>query len=644
MSDTQDLPMQSRAATFVPASYNEEDRTIDVIWSTGARVRRYDFWKDRAYYEELDMAPESVDMARLESGAAPVLDSHDSWSLRSQIGVVESAHLADGEGRATLRLSGRSDIAELVEDIKAGIIRNISVGYQVREFAVTEREGDLPIYRAVDWEPYEISFVPIPADAAAKSRSAETRTYPCTFRAAPAATLPQEAETMSNETQTTRAAETPNVEPTTPAVPEVDHVTRAADIAAVAAREGCADRAPEWIKAGMSVEQVKAAILDERATADARGPQNTRVEAGADEREKMRAAGVNSILARAMIIDPTTRQRYIADGSNPFRGRSLLEVGRQYLERAGVRTDGLSRMELAGRLFTQGTGDFTVLLEDAMHKSLLSGYHLAPITWDRWARKGSVNDFRVHTRYQTAGLGNLKTVNEFGEFQNETIPDGESASIQAATKGYIINLTRKALVNDDLGAFVGLAGELGRAAARTVEADAYTFLKSPGLAQDGNTAYQKSTGHKNKVDYAAPSVVSFSAAIGAFGAFKDLNGVPLSLAPSVFVGGLGDAADARVVNGAEYDPDTANKLQKPNKVRGTFTDIVGSGHITTSEWYALTDPNLLAAFEVAFLEGNDTPYVEQENGFTVDGTRYKVRLDYGIAMLDWRGVVQCQGS
>ena len=46
------------------------------------------------------------------------------------------------------------------------------------------------------------------------------------------------------------------------------------------------------------------------------------------------------------------------------------------------------------------------------------------------------------------------------------------ASIAASTKGYVINLSRKVIVNDDLGAFVGLSNAQGRAAARTIEADA----------------------------------------------------------------------------------------------------------------------------------------------------------------------------
>src|SRR3546814_6811671 len=110
----------------MPDSFNTETRTIDVIWSTGASVRRYNWWDDEYYDEQLDMRADAIDMTRLESGAAPVLDSHRSYGgVGAQIGVVERAWLKDNEGHATLRLSGRADVAGIVEDIRAGIIRNI---------------------------------------------------------------------------------------------------------------------------------------------------------------------------------------------------------------------------------------------------------------------------------------------------------------------------------------------------------------------------------------------------------------------------------------------------------------------------------------------------------------------------------------
>ena len=96
-----------------------------------------------------------------------------------------------------------------------------------------------------------------------------------------------------------------------------------------------------------------------------------------------------------------------------------------------------------------------MLLESTMHKALQAAYAVAPDTWSRWCVTGTVSDFREHSRYRVGSIGNLDKLTEAGEFKNKKIPDGEKATITAGTKGNTINLTRQAIINDDLGAFLG---------------------------------------------------------------------------------------------------------------------------------------------------------------------------------------------
>ena len=92
------------------------------------------------------------------------------------IGVVERAWIArEGEalvGRATVRFSDRADVEPIWRDVASGIVRNVSVGYAVRSYEITETDGQPPVWRAVDWQPLELSAVPIGADAAAGFRAA----------------------------------------------------------------------------------------------------------------------------------------------------------------------------------------------------------------------------------------------------------------------------------------------------------------------------------------------------------------------------------------------------------------------------------------------------------------------------------------
>lgn len=646
---TRMLPPQLREVRLLPETYNAEASTLDVTWGQGVRVRRYDWYADRYYDEELAM--DGADLSRFQSGNAAVLKDHDTWSIDSQIGVIESARIENGEGTATLRLSQRADVAGLVQDILAKIIRNLSVGYIVQRYEITEAPGEVPVYRAVEWTPLELSFVTVPADPSAASRSQPPSTRsgsPCVFTRAQAHTTedlampntaPVAAATRAADDAANTTVAAPVAQPTPPSDDAAALNARAAEIVEIATRHGMSDRAAEWLRTGHSVDKVRGLILDELATRDADAGGNfNRVQAGVDEADKFRGAATDALLARAMVTNPTTKARYAVDGSNPARGLTLVELARACLTRIGVRTEGMSKLELVGRAFTQGTSDFPVLLESAMHKTLQGAYALAPITWNLWANKGTVSDFRAHNRYRTGSLGNLLAVNELAEFQNKTIPDGEKASITAGTKGYVINLSRQAIINDDLGAFIGLAADLGRAAARTVEADAYAALAANPTLPDGLTLFHAT--HKNNATASAPTVSTIDDARVLLAGQTGVGGTDyLNLRPSVFLSGLAYGSAARVANASEFDPDATNKLQRPNVVRGLFQQVVDSPYVAANKWYLFAAPADAPVFEVAFLDGNDTPFLDQEEGFTVDGTRYKVRLDYGVAAIDYRGAV-----
>jgi HK97 family phage major capsid protein/HK97 family phage prohead protease len=135
------------------AAINEESRTVDIAFSSEEPVDR---WFGT---EILDHESTSVRLGRLRDGA-PLLFGHNHSDL---IGVVEKASIdSDKKGRATVRF-GKSERAEqMFNDVKDGILRNVSVGYRIHKFLVDEETSE---NRAIDWEPMEISMVTVPADA-----------------------------------------------------------------------------------------------------------------------------------------------------------------------------------------------------------------------------------------------------------------------------------------------------------------------------------------------------------------------------------------------------------------------------------------------------------------------------------------------
>jgi phage major head subunit gpT-like protein len=239
-------------------------------------------------------------------------------------------------------------------------------------------------------------------------------------------------------------------------------------------------------------------------------------------------------------------------------------------------------------------------------------------------------------------------LNENGEFKNKAILDGEKATITAATKGNIINVSRQMIVNDDMNAFSRLPELLGRAAALSVEVDAYALLLRTAVSVR-RRADTQALFHSNRTNVgtgAALSAASLDADAAVMAAQKDPNGQEfLALEPAVLLVPRTLKGQALVINDSQYDPDTlANKSQmKPNVARGFFRTIVGTPRLTGTRRYLFADPTLYPVFEVAFLDGQMAPVLETQDGWRADGAEMKVRFDYGVAAVDFRGAVTNAG-
>lgn len=626
-------------AAFVASTVDAEKRTADLTWSTGSQVRRTDWWTDDTWIEELSLDQAHVRLERLNNGA-PLLADHDAYTIRDVIGVVERAWIVNGEGRATVRFSDKPAADEIFSEVKSGILRNISIGYRVYKLEEQKDKVDnLRVLRAIDWEPMEISLVTIPADASAQIRSDSSKN-------AVSILLTSEEKSMENDAETQTEQRIDNgvdvVKPDLDAVraeaakAERKRQTDIRDFARFAGDRIKPEMVDEFIKRGISYADAKEKILEIWSKQADAETVRTDASVTVDERDKFIEQGVKALCARAG-FEPH-------DGANSLRGMRLTEIAKTCLSRSGVKYEGMDERQMVGRAFTQTTSDFPILLENAMNKTLLGAYAKSQLIWQRIARKGSVPDFRANPRYRTGSFGNLQPINEAGEFKNTFIPDGEKSSVTIGTKGNIINLTRQMIINDDLGAFIGLANDLGWSAGRTIDVDLMALIASNPTMTDGIALFHASHGNLAGTG-AAPSVATFDAGRVAIGSQKDISGNDvLDLSPAIFLGGLARRMTASNLNSANYDPDTSNKLQAPNGVQGMLTDIVTTARITGTEWYLLTDPNMAPSFEVAFLNGDENPFLDQEVGFDVDGTRYKVRLDYGVAAVDWRGAYKNPGA
>lgn len=685
---TVDLPRMARAASVVPNTVNDDDRTVDVIWSTGAGVRRM-LPDGTIYIEELSLAPSAVKLGRLNNNA-PLLNAHNDYECDDVIGVVVAGTAkVDGKvGTAKVRFAKAEDDPEadqIYRKVKDGILTKLSVGYDPLEMVRTNRTVDgLPVYTVTLWEPGEISVVPIPADDGATFRAADKSKFTqCVL-------MQQETTTMADDDKTTTSsgaavavdisrslsaarieAAKVTAEATAAAAEQAaaEELIRGTEIRSLARRWSMGDDwAENLIRARVTVDDAKTAILEMGARRDGEfNPSGAhRIAAGEDASEKFVRGATAWILERSghtnMIAEAKKVQRLahnftdVSTDPGEFRGMRMTDLARAALELRRRPTTGLYGESLIrAALQTRGdqgfntTSDFAILLETAVNKIFVGQYALAPVTWPSWAGRKSVNDFKTSTFYRPGTFGVLDSVGESGEIKHKNIPDGEKRTLTPATKANIIGITRRALANDDLGAFQNLASGLGMAAALTVESDAFALVTANsglGINYDANPLFHTSRSNIGPTGAMSPATLDGGRATMAKQKDPSSNQF-LALRPSVWLGPVELGGQAGQFNRSTTDP-TDNKAQGvANRVLNLFGTIVDSPYlsaVSATRHYLLADPTLYPVFAVGFIDGREAPRIETEQSFNFDGVQMKVVLDYGTAVLDFRGAVTCAGA
>src|SRR5690606_2757639 len=312
-----------------------------------------------------------------------------------------------------------------------------------------------------------------------------------------------------------------------------------------------------------------------------------------------------------------------ADAQNPYRGHSLAEIARECVTAAGVDVRGRDRMEVVGLAFTHSTSDFPGLLGDASRRAVQRGYEEVDTALEEFTEDVSVPDFKPTTLVGLGSFSNLLKVPEGGEYKYGTFSE-QGQPVQVVTYGRLFSITRQAIINDDLGIFSEVPRKMGRAARRTIVKAVWDLITSNPTLADGKTLFHAD--HGNLLTGAAISTTSVDAMRVAAAKQKDQDGniirLPLkALLTPLALGGL-----ARTVRESQYEVSGNKNLTTPNIVRNSF-DVIDDGHLDASSataWYGVANPNYAAAIVIAYLNGNKTPYLEQHEGFTVDGVAWKV--------------------
>lgn len=325
---------------------------------------------------------------------------------------------------------------------------------------------------------------------------------------------------------------------------------------------------------------------------------------------------------------------------NVYNGMTLREYARMALTERGIGVASYNPMQMVGLALTHSTSDFGNILLDVANKALLQGWDEAAETFDLWTKKGQLSDFKTAHRVGMGGFNSLRKVREGAEYKYVTTGD-KGETIALATYGEIFSITRQVIINDDLNALTDVPAKMGRAAKATIGDLVYAILLDNPKLSDGKPLFHAD--HKN-LSSGAISVSSIDGARKLMRLQKEgersLNIRPAYMLVPV---GLETIASQTIksasVKGADINAGIINPIQN-------FAEVIAEARLDDKDpnaWY-LAAAKGTDTIEVAYLNGVDTPYIDQQEGFNTDGIATKVRIDAGVAPLDFRGLAKSTGK
>ena len=597
MSDT--LELLTRRADLAPATADRDARTVEVIWSTGAPVRRRDMAGE--YIERLSLDPEAVDLSRLEG--ASVLDAHRQSAVRDVLGSVREAAVDGQRGTARIQFSARPEVEPIWQDVLAGILRHVSVGYSVEEWGESKENG-ARVLTAVRWTPHEISLVPTPADPGAKIRM----------------------ETDMTDTDTV-AAETP---------PAMEAQTRAAVNSEIRSIARIAGLDQSWVDGQIDAEAdadtARRAAFEALAhrSSPAIRTEQVRVEIGESQDEPaLRARQMGEALYAR--INP---RHELSEPARRYAYATPVDMAKELLTLRGESTMGLSPASIVTRAL-HTTSDFPIILGDTVGRVLRDAYQAAPAGVRRLGRHTTARDFRAVNKIMLGEAPLLEKLNEHGEIKAGTMAEAREA-YKVETWARKIGITRQVLVNDDLGAFSDLARRMGQGAAETEARILVDLLEAntgngPKLS-DNKTLFHADHGNKAGSG-AAISDTTLSAARLALRTQKGIEDRTIRVTPKNLL-----VPPALETDAEKWLATVAPaKAADVNPFSGSLSLVVEPRLASATRWYVTADPGEIDGLEYAYLSGNEGPQVESRSGWDVDGVEIRVILDFGAGFVDHRG-------
>lgn len=366
----------------------------------------------------------------------------------------------------------------------------------------------------------------------------------------------------------------------------------------------------------------------------------------ADEHDKFRAAAIDGIGVRF-----GHRPEKPAPGHEQFQAASITYIARVCMERAGIDTrQFVSRKQVADAIMrfsrqmsaagTFTTDDFSSIFLDVANKSLQKAYKEYPATWRPIVNVVPASDFKTIYGVSLSEAPDLELIGENGEYKGGSMSDNQE-SYSCFSYGKMIYLTRVMIINDDLRAFTRLPQLLGNAGARKQSDLVWAKITGNPTMNDGVALFHAD--HSNIETVSANIGVldtdNLSSMRVGMRTQTGMNGAKLDLRPKFVAIPVAQETNTDIILLSSALPEDDKSSGVHNPWRGKLTPIAEPrlDDNSTKAWYGIADPSQIDTIEVAFLDGVETPYVEQQPLFERDAIGSKVRIDFGCGIMDHRG-------
>jgi len=638
---------------------DEEARTVHASLSSEQEVER---WFGR---EVLLHKPENINLDRAAGNGLPLLWSHKA---EDSLGKVRDIRVEGGRLVGELHFSKNARANDIWNDVRDGFLDAMSIGYRINKWSESE---DSDLVEATLWSLLEASVVTVPADNTVGINRSLEEIEPLIE----GSRMDKEdgnlsvidissAEKRGAEEEAARRSALDTVFDDYLNIEGVNTLRKqAVSEGWDAARAAVALN--KLIIGAKRLEIVQPANVAEPVAAHSIETDSVtpRIAVGVEALEKFNEAATDAIMLRGKVIfdedGKTDRKRELAiRADNPYTNHTLIDIVREYSDLARLNVKGVPLEKQIGMAMSHRAGgmanaDLPALMENIMGKMMMVPLSPADENWRDLVRISSLNDFKQTSRVNLGSASDLEEISNGGSIPRGYISDFKEY-LKARTFGVELAVEYQTLRNDDVNALTGLPLEIRRKGNRKVGDLVWAILTgNPDLVATGTAVFLAGQGNLI-TSGAAPGVTTLDAAIAWLGTQKapsptgDETNDPgdyLNIEPAFLCVPKQLEARARVLMASQYDPDAASGSQLVNTVQGRM-QVVSEARLSAfnaNGWFVLGSPSQHPTIEVGFVDGQETPMVQQEDDWNTRGVKFAVWHDFDVKAMDYRGMYYNDG-